>query len=158
MQTSREQGIPMATWESLTRHLKSKYRVVATDELDMLSLRIPLDDGHTQQVAVREMVYKGAEWAEVSAVVAEVSQVDPRHCLERTARLPGAGLAFSDDLVILRRSLPLAGMDEADFDPPMHVVVELGHRLAEELMAHAAVEPAAEPAPPPRPGRHTSWG
>ena len=131
----------MATWESLSRHLKSGYRVVATDELDMLSLRIPLADGHTQQVAVRKMNLEGAEWAEVSAVVAEVSQVDPRHCLERNASLLGGGLAFSDDLVILRRSLPLAGLEESDFEPPMRVVVELGHRLAHELTAHAAGGP-----------------
>ena len=28
----------------------------------------------------------------------------------------GGGLAFSDDLVILRRSLPLASLEESDFD------------------------------------------
>jgi hypothetical protein len=128
----------MATWESLSRHLKSGYRVVATDELDLLSLRIPLEDGHTQQVAVRKMNLEGADWAEISAVVAEVSQVDPRHCLERNASLLGGGLAFSDDLVIVRRSLPLADLVESDFDPPMRVVVQLGHRLAGELTGHAA--------------------
>lgn len=132
----------MATWESLARHLKSGYRVVATDELDLLSLRIPLEDGHTQQVAVRTMNLEAAEWAEVSTVVAEVSQVEPRRCLERNASLLGGGLAFSDDLVILRRSLPLADLEETEFDPPMRVVVELGARLAGELTGH---DPAGAP-------------
>jgi hypothetical protein len=120
----------MADWDALRSHIKSHYNV-AQDSLDSMQLLFETSTGRSQLVWVGKLPNN---WASVSTVVCEESQIDARDALLRNSTMIIGGLALIEDgPVIFRHSFPLATLDPQEFEQPLGVAIEYGDQLEQEL-------------------------
>jgi hypothetical protein len=122
----------MASWESLRRYIKDRYRT-NRDDIDAVGMVFELQDDRSQQVLIRRLSLGDQEWAEIATVVCRADQIDPRDALTRNGGMVVGGLALVGDLVIFRHALPLADLDPDEFETPLRIAVTFGDKLEREL-------------------------
>ena len=123
----------MATWESLCRYIKSRYKVADYD-LNQLRLIFDLGNGRSQNVIVGKQMLGDDEWAEIWTPICNEGEISAREALLRNRQMVVGALALvKDGPVIFRHSLPLRDLDIAEFEVPFHMIINFGDKLEQDF-------------------------
>jgi hypothetical protein len=138
METSSD---AIVTFSCVPRYLQRTGRPVAlSPQADLVQCRFE-SRAASAVVAMRPLTSRGgAAWLAASIPIGAVERIRPRAALVANDELPIGALALFQNIVLLRQTLPLAGLPFAELE---HTLGALVH-LAAVLVA-AAASTAADP-------------
>jgi hypothetical protein len=128
-------------WQELIACLH-RLGAVELEEADGCGVRL-LVDGQPRKIAVKLARHEPS--VIVVAPVCRLHHFEPRRALEYNGAVEHWTLALEDTLYVLRRTLPLPSLSEAQLDAALRVAVVEVARLQRQRVAPAAVAPSFGP-------------
>ena len=122
----------MPTFDEVREYAKSRYEL-STDEEGRFSLVFEYETGRMQKVVVSRFEAMDREWCDFASACCTRDQLDPETAVRRNWDFAVGALALEGDTYVIRYSIPLATMDLAEFELPLHVVARTSDRLEREL-------------------------
>lgn len=124
----------MADWAGLQEWARENY-TLENDEDDWFALTFTYDDGRSQKVVVSSFSRNDEEWIEIRSPVCEEAEMAPKVALKKNAEFAIGGLGLKDGRYYLFYSVPLEGMDEAEFVVPLSAIAATADQLEENHSA-----------------------
>lgn len=125
----------MPTWAELQEYARGKY-LLDDDEENWFSLVFNMDSGRTQKIRVRTFQAFDEAWIEFRSVVCKGSEMPAVVALRKNADFAIGALALdSDEDYVLVHNAPLATMDPAEFERPLHVIAGTADSLEKDYSA-----------------------
>ena len=124
----------MATWNGLVDYVRQNYKI-AEETPGSIKLIFALGNGRSQLVFLwrQELMNDDEEWLQVESPCAEVGKVSLQRVLEELGNMVCGGAVIIGDHVMVRNSMPLADMDVAEFERPLHLVTGTADQLEAKL-------------------------
>lgn len=118
------------TWEDLVRYVNSKYKVAKQAE-SFLALVFETGNGRSQVVFLTRHLLMGGteEWLQISSPIGDASKINLRAVLLDVGNMVCGGLAIYEDMLVIRDALPLAELDENEFERPLVLITTSADRL-----------------------------
>jgi hypothetical protein len=134
----------MVSFASVPRYLQATGRAFTlAPDADLLQCRVD-DQQVSAIVAMRGLISRaGSEWLAVSVPICRAGQIGLRAALVANDELPVGALALREGVVLLRQTLPLAGLAFEQFEHALRALVRTTALLV-RTMATMAADPDRE--------------
>lgn len=126
----------MATWGDVRGYLFKTYKIKSeSDDGRVLSLLFETGGGRSQHVFVSLTGNDHiGQWVRVESVIARRDEVDIFRVLQEASGYVCGAVALIDELVTLRDSFPLADLQIAELEDPLHLVLNSADQLEQALV------------------------
>jgi hypothetical protein len=125
----------VATWGDLRAYIHNNYKV-ADERDDMIKLIFETQNLRSQVVIIWRLTLaaNGAEWIQIESPFAEIGSVDLSAAIRAVGNTVVGGLASAGDtLITFRHSVPLADLQIAEFEQPLHLVIGTADRFEQQF-------------------------
>jgi hypothetical protein len=136
----------MAGWQSLRRHVATRYRVFADEmqkyqnpDWDGLSVLVPTESGERVVVLFHRKDYDDVWYVQVYGAIATPGSVDARSCLEWNGRSATGMLALAEGDLYYKRVYPVQGLDVPRLDTALHEAASSSAGLESVLATYGSV-------------------
>jgi len=122
----------MPTFEEVREYAQGRYQL-SDDGPERFSLVFEYETGRMQKVVVSRFEAMDREWCDFASACCNREQLEPEAAVRRNWDFAVGALALQDDTYVVRYSIPLATMNLAEFELPLHVVARTADGLEREL-------------------------
>ncbi|HEX5495838.1 MAG TPA: hypothetical protein VFX70_14805 [Mycobacteriales bacterium] len=125
----------MASWPELVGYVRSNYKI-ADESPNMIKMIFNTEGLRSQIVFLwRQQLMNGTEeWVQIESPFGDAGSVDLGQALREVGDVVCGGAAVTDDVVLLRHSVPLANLDINEFERPLILVTATADKLEKTLV------------------------